>query len=140
VCQQSYPSAEILNRAGLFGGQSTALLKVCGVVGVVTDGPSRDVDELRPLGLQYVMSGVTPAHGEFSFEAVGVPVSVAGMDAVPGEVVHMDEHGACKFPADRLTDVCAMVEQFSQAELRQARILLEARSVDKIKRAWSSRA
>ena len=31
--------------------------------------------------------------------------SVAGMAVSPGEIVHMDENGACKFPADRLQAV-----------------------------------
>ncbi len=36
---------------------------------------------------------------------VNVPVSVCGMDVAPGEIIHMDENGACKFPADKLEAV-----------------------------------
>ena len=138
VCQQVYPP-EIFNRAGLFGGQSTALMKACGVVGVVTDGPSRDVDEMRPLGIQYIMSGVTPEHGDFTLRAINVPVSVAGMDVAPGDIIHMDENGACKFPADRLADICSNIDAFSKEEADQAKALLAAKTLEEIKTAWLNR-
>jgi regulator of RNase E activity RraA len=130
-----YPS-EILNKAGLWGGQSTALLKTCGVVGVVTNGPSRDVDEMRPLGVQYIMSGVTPEHGPFTIKAINVPVSVAGMDVSPGDIVHMDENGACKFPADKLADVCSNIDAFSKVEEDIAKGLLAAKTLEEINAIW----
>jgi regulator of RNase E activity RraA len=34
-------------------------------------------------------------------QSVNVPVSVGGMDIAPGELIHMDENGAVKFPADK---------------------------------------
>jgi len=48
---------------------------------------------------------VSPGHGGQDVYAVNVPVHIAGMDVAPGEIVHMDENGACKFPADRLQQV-----------------------------------
>lgn len=136
VCQQTYPP-EILSRAALFGGQSTALYKACGVVGVITNGPSRDVDEMRPLGIQYIMSGITPAHGDFSMRAINGPVSVAGMDVVPGDIIHMDEHGAVKFPADKLADVCGNIDALSREEEEQAKAVLAAKTVREVEAAWS---
>jgi len=137
VCQQAYPP-EILNRARLFGGQITALFKACGVVGVVTNGPSGDVDEIRPLEIQYIMSGVTPGHGDFAIKAMNVPVSVAGMDVEPGDMIHMDEHGAVKFPADKLADVCRNIDALSSQEEKQAKALLKAKTIEEIKKAWST--
>ena len=32
-------------------------------------------------------------------QSVNVPVSVGGMDVAPGDLIHMDENGAVKFPA-----------------------------------------
>jgi len=135
VCQQAYPP-EILNRARYFGGLSTALLKACGVVGVVTNGPSGDVDEISLLGIQYIMSGVTPGHGDFSLRAINVPVSVAGMDVTPGDIIHMDEHGACKFPTDRLADVCQNIDTLQEEDEEQAKAILSAKTLEEIKQAW----
>jgi len=115
VMEQDFPP-EILPKVGLCGGNMTTMFKTCGAVGLVTNGPSRDIDEIRPMNFQYLMSGVTPGHGDFSIKAVNVPVSVAGMDVAPGEIIHMDENGACKFPADRLADVLKNVEELAKRE------------------------
>ncbi len=137
ACQQDYPPW-ILDKAGLFGGHFTSLLKACGVVGVVTNGPSRDVDEMRPLGIQYIMSGVTVGHGEFVLRAVNTEVSVAGMDVAPGDIIHMDEHGAVRFPATALKDVCDQIEAFVHEEEQQVRALLSAGSIEEVRRIWQS--
>ena len=115
VIKQDFPP-EILPKVGLCGGNMTTMFKACGAVGVITNGPSRDVDEIRPMKFQYIMSGVTPGHGDMAIHAVNVPVSVAGMDVAPGEIIHMDENGACKFPADRLVDVYKNVTELAKNE------------------------
>jgi len=138
ACHQDYPPG-ILEKAGLFGGQSSALFKACGVIGVVTNGPSRDIDEMRPLGIQYVMSGVTVGHGDFAIRAFNIPVSVAGMDVSPGDIIHMDEHGAVKFPEERLEDICDEIDAFAEEEDVQSKALLSAKTVEEIKEAWTKR-
>ena len=104
VIQQKFPP-EIAGKVGLAGGNMTASAKAVGCVGVVSNGPSRDIDEIRPMNFQYLLSGVTPGHGDQAVHAVNVPVSVGGMDVAPGEIIHMDENGACKFPANKLEAV-----------------------------------
>ncbi len=138
VIEQDFPP-EILPKVGLCGGQMTTMFKACGAVGVVTNGPSRDIDEIRPLKFQYIMSGVTPGHGDFSMKAVNVPVSVAGMDVAPGEIIHMDENGACKFPADRLADVCKNVKELVKAEEEWAKKISVAKSAEDVLAMLSSR-
>jgi len=136
VIKQEFPP-EILPRVGLCGGQMTTTFKACGAVGVVTNGPSRDVDEIRPLKFQYIMSGITSGHGDFGIRAINVPVSVAGMDVAPGDIIHMDENGACKFPADRLADVCKNIDALVKAEEKRAKALRAAKTVEEIKAALS---
>jgi regulator of RNase E activity RraA len=85
--------------------------------------------------IQYLLGGITPGHGEMAVHAVNVPVSVAGMDVAPGEIVHMDENGACKFPADKLPKVLenlrALREEESQriAKLSRATTAAELRAI-----------
>ena len=138
VAQQKFPS-DIADSVGLFGGQMNSLLKVSGVVGVVTDGPSRDLDEIKDLDIQYIMSGVTPGHGDSVISEINKTVLVAGMDVNPGEIIHMDEHGAIKFPADKLEEVCNNIDAFGEEEDNQAKEVLEAKNVDEIKEAWLNR-
>ncbi len=139
VIKQDFPP-EILPKVGLCGGQMTTIFKACGAVGIVTNGPSRDIDEIRPLKFQYIMSGVTPGHGPMAISAINVPVSVAGMDVMPGDIIHMDENGACKFPADRLADVCRNIDALIESEEKRARAIKAAKTVEEIKTILSSKA
>lgn len=135
VIKQDFPP-DIQSKVGLAGGQMTAALKACGVVGVVTDGPTRDIDEIRPLEIQYLTSGITAGHGEMAISAINVPVSVAAMDVVPGDVVHMDENGAVKFPADSLADICKNIDAFTAKEQERADSVLASKTFAQMKAAW----
>ena len=124
--EQRFP-AEIAAKGGLAGEIMTTAMQAVGCVGVVSNGPSRDIDAIRPLEFQYLLSGVSAGYGDFSVQAVNGPVSIAGMDVAPGEIVHMDENGACKFPADQLENVLTNVralledEEHRMAQMRGAR-------------------
>ena len=115
VLEQKFPP-EIAGKVGLAGGNMTAAMKALGCLGVVSNGPSRDIDEIRPMKFQYLLSGITPGHGAMAVQAVNVPVHVAGMDVSPGEIVHMDENGACKFPANNAEAVLANVKALLDEE------------------------
>ena len=107
--QQKFPP-EIANKVGLAGGNMTAAMKSVGCLGLISNGPSRDIDEIRPMEFQNLLGGISPGHGAMAVQAVNVPVSIAGMDVAPGEIIHMDENGACKFPGDQLNAVLTNVE------------------------------
>ena len=134
VFQQKFPE-RLAGKVGLAGGNMTTAMQAVGCVGALSNGPSRDIDEIRPMKFQYLLSGVTAGHGDMAVHAVNVPVSVAGMDVSPGEIIHMDENGACKFPADRLRAVLdnarALQAEESErlARLRQASSAAEIRAI-----------
>ena len=108
------------------GGNMTTAMKMAGVEGVISDAPARDVDEIRELGgVQYLVTGAVAGHGDFAVQAVNVPVSVAGMDVCPGEIVHMDENGAVKFPREHLPDVAERVKKL---------LAIEKTRIDKLKK------
>ena len=115
----------IKRHSGLLGGNMMTSFHAMGVVGALSDGPSRDLDEIRPLGMQMMLTGTTAGHGPYQLQAINVPVDICGMDVMPGEIVHMDENGATKFPADKLDDVLRIaaklqiVEQERQAKMRK---------------------
>ncbi|MEM7533069.1 MAG: RraA family protein, partial [Chloroflexota bacterium] len=115
VLQQDFPP-EIAGKVGLAGGNMVSAMKAIGCVGLISNGPSRDIDEVREMGFQYMLSGITPGHGAQAVHAVNVPVSVAGMDVAPGELIHMDENGACKFPADKASKVLELVRALRDEE------------------------
>ena len=98
VMQQKWP-AELHRKAGLAGEIMVSSMMAVGCVGLLSNGPSRDIDAIRRLNFQLLLGGVSAGHGEMAVHAVNVPVSVGGMDVGPGELIHMDENGAVKFPA-----------------------------------------
>ena len=115
ILKQDFPP-EIKIKNGLVGGNMSTAMKRAGCVGCISDGPSRDIDEIREMDFQLLLTGVSPGHGAVSVKAVNVPVSVCSMDVSPGEIIHMDEHGACKFPASKLEEVVALCEKLAEEE------------------------
>tara|TARA_B100000029_G_scaffold516037_1_gene626276 strand:- start:15269 stop:15997 length:729 start_codon:yes stop_codon:yes gene_type:complete len=132
VIQQKFPP-EIAGKVGLAGGNMTASAKAVGCVGVVSNGPSRDIDEIRPMNFQYLLSGVTPGHGDQAVHAVNVPVSVGGMDVAPGEIIHMDENGACKFPANKLEAVVENATALQKEEEERIMAFKSASSAEEVR-------
>ena len=131
VFQQKFPP-ELAGKVGLSGGNMTSAIKAMGCVGAISNGPSRDIDEIRDMDFQYLLSGVTAGHGDLAVHGVNVPVSVGGMDVCPGEIIHMDENGACKFPADNLADVLNNARELQKEEEARMEALKNAKTADEI--------
>ncbi len=139
VLEQRFPPA-IAGKVGLSGGNMTSAMKAVGCVGVVSNGPSRDIDEIRPMKFQYILSGVTPGHGDMAVQAVNVPVSVAGMDVAPGEIIHMDEDGAVKFPAGKLEAVLTNVTALQKQEAERIGRVLKATSAAEVRAIFAGQS
>ncbi len=132
VLQQKFPE-HIAGKVGLAGGNMVSAMRALGCQGLISNGPSRDLDEVREMDFQYMLSGVTPGHGAMAVQAVNVPVTVAGMDVAPGELIHMDENGACKFPAERLEAVLANARALQQEEAARMKALQAATSAAELR-------
>ena len=52
--QQSFPP-EVAGKVGLAGGNMTSAMKTLGCLGCISNGPSRDIDEIRPMKFQYMI-------------------------------------------------------------------------------------
>ena len=139
VLQQKFPT-DIAGKVGLSGGNMTAAMKAVGCLGVVSNGPSRDIDEIRPMKFQYMLSGVCAGHGEMAVHAVNVPVSVGGMDVCPGEIIHMDENGAVKFPADKMEAILKNVRALQKQEADRMGHLRDARSADDVRAVFAGQS
>ncbi|HMN30838.1 MAG TPA: RraA family protein [Caldilineaceae bacterium] len=139
VLQQKFPPA-IAGKVGLAGGNMVSSMKAIGCVGLISNGPSRDVDEVRPMKFQYMLTGITPGHGAQAVQAVNVPVSVCGMDVAPGELIHMDENGACKFPADKLAAVLDLAHKLRAEESERMARLQAATSAAELRAIMSGHA
>lgn len=116
---------EIKKKNGLCGGNMMTAFRSLGVIGVISDGPSRDLDEIRPMGMQYMLTGVCAGHGDFSIHSINTPVNICGMEVAAGDIVHMDENGAVKFPEEYLEEVAERCERLLAYETRKQKLLSE---------------
>jgi regulator of RNase E activity RraA len=133
--EQDFPPG-VADSVGLTGGNMTTAMQSLGCVGCVSSGPIRDVDEVRPMGFQYLATGTAAGHGDMAVHAVNVPVSIRGMDVAPGEVIHMDENGAVKFPADRLDEVLENVRALEEREADLQERVREATNAAEVRAAF----
>lgn len=110
-------------RNALLGGNMMTAFKQLGVVGVIGDAPMRDIDEMRPMEVQCLFPGVVAGHGTAAIEAVNVPVHICGMDTAPGEIIHMDENGAVKFPAGYLAEILIRATKMRQYDQEKQAVM-----------------
>ena len=83
---------------GAFWGEvMSAVHKGLGLIGVVTDGCIRDIDQWAP-GFQALAGSVMPSHAHVHLHDFGKEVRVAGMLTRSGDIVHADRHGAVTIP------------------------------------------
>lgn len=139
VIAQDFPP-ELRNRVGLAGEIMVTSMMAVGCIGLISDGPSRDVDAIRKLRFQMLLGGVTAGHGEMAVHAVNVPVSVGGMDVAPGELIHMDENGAVKFPADRAEAVLDNAAAVLAGEAELFSRLRTATTAEEVRSASAARS
>jgi regulator of RNase E activity RraA len=139
VLQQRFPP-EIAGKVGLSGANMTSAMKAVGCLGVISNGPSRDLDEIRPMKFQYMLTGVSAGHGAMAVYAVNVPVSVGGMDVCPGEIIHMDEDGAVKFPANKLEAVLTNVQALQKEEATRMGRLQKATSAAEVRAVFAGQS
>ncbi len=132
VVEQKFPP-ELAGKVGLMGANMVSAAMAVGCVGAVTNGPSRDLDDVRAMQFQYMMSGATAGHGQQVLHAINIPVSVGGMDVCPGEMIHMDINGACKFPADKLEVVVENLEALIEEEEKRISKLQKAKSAAEVR-------
>ena len=100
------------------GGISASVGKRQGEAGAVVDGAVRDIDHSRGIDYPVWSSGVSPLTGKWRIEtlAVNKPVSIAGIEVRPGDLVIADECGVCFVPFARAAEVLARAQRISARE------------------------
>lgn len=119
--KQDFPE-RYKKKNGLAGGNMMTAFRSLGCVGLISDGPSRDLEEVRALGMQYMLTGTTAGHGPFCIHAVNEPVTICDMEVFPGEIIHTDENGAVKFPQEYLREVVVRCEALSRMEQKKQQL------------------
>src|ERR1700734_1107846 len=122
---------------GAFWGEvQTNVHKALGCLGTVTNGSIRDIAQVAE-GFQMLAGSISPSHAYVHVEEFGVPVTIAGMEGMSGDLIHADRHGAVVVPTDKID---AMKTALDGLMKQEARIITPARapgaSVETIKAAF----
>lgn len=105
-----------------FGGILGELCLSRGVAGVVIDGATRDVEELRERGLPVFAKGVTPA-GPFKAGPgnIGDPTACGNVVCHPGDAIFGDADGVVVVPKENLVDAFqrTQAQEHTEDRIRQ---------------------
>jgi regulator of RNase E activity RraA len=86
---------------GAFWGEvQSNIHRALGCVGAVTNGGVRDLREVEALGFQYYAGSVMVSHAYVTMVDYGTPVTIAGLEIHPGDLVHADLHGVQVIPPE----------------------------------------
>jgi 4-hydroxy-4-methyl-2-oxoglutarate aldolase len=86
---------------GSFWGEVNATMhRALGCVGTITDGPVRDVDEMRAAGFKALASRLCVGHAYSTPVRWNCEVEVFGCAVRPGQLIHADWHGFLVIPEE----------------------------------------
>ena len=101
-------------RGAIIGDEMAHQMAALGAVGAVVDGNARDIPGINRAGLSLWATGRVPGHARFSFINHGIPVVVAGLRILPGDILVCDGDGVTRISVDVAADVlkqCAEVRE-----------------------------
>ena len=101
-------------RGAIIGDGMAYQMRALGAVGAVTDGNARDVPGIEKAGLALWATGRVPGHGPFNLIDHDLPVDVAGLRILPGDILVCDGDGVTRLSVDVAADVlrqCAEVRE-----------------------------
>jgi len=90
--------------------------KRVGIIGLVTNGAVRDLDEVRKIPFFYFAPGTVVSHGKIEITEYMVPVNVGGMLVKPGDLIHGDKHGTIHIPDEIAKQVAESARKVTETE------------------------
>jgi 4-hydroxy-4-methyl-2-oxoglutarate aldolase len=119
-----------LDYAGIGGLMATAM-KYRGFAGAVIDASVRDTPQIRKLQFPVFSRGVAPSTtiNHYRVTGVNVPVTCAGVQVNPGDIVTADEDGVAVVPLARAADVLKKSQELDDTEHRMIPFIEKFRSI-----------
>lgn len=104
----------------IFGENMAHTAMYQGLAGMVTDSCARDGAELAELEMPCFAQGLaTFPPGGIEIVAADIPISCAGAQVSPGDLVVGDTDGIVVVPGNRIADVLIQVEDLDELERQQ---------------------
>jgi len=118
------------------GGLSTTVASTKGLAGSVIYGGVRDVATMRAKGFPVWSAHVTPRSGKYRLEAAEIngPITVAGVQVRPGDLVAADDTGIVFVPLERAEEVLRRVQETVAKEQRIIDMLAGGATIEEMRR------
>lgn len=109
-----------------YGGIAGSTTKHYGLVGCVSDGVMRDIDEYKLLGLPVYGKGIVTqsVRGRSSCAGYGIEVKLSGVRVRPGDYILADDNGTIVIPQEKVKQVLEFAQMVKATE---DRIIAEVR-------------
>ena len=125
-------SVEAEENVAVWGGLMTAGAVANKLAGAVLDGGVRDLVEIRrdydfPVYARSVSPGTTL--GRYKTLASNQPITIGGVEIVPGDIVVGDIDGVVVVPRAKAEEVLKLAQEIDARELEQARLIIESGSL-----------
>jgi 4-hydroxy-4-methyl-2-oxoglutarate aldolase len=99
--------------SGVWGELLSTAARARGAVGAVTDGLTRDLEQIDAMGFPVFARGTSPSDsaGRQAVRAFGEPVVCGGVEVHPGDVVFGDTGGVVAIPAALADEAVRLAEE-----------------------------
>ena len=120
-----------LDYAGI-GGLMSTTMKYRGFTGAVIDASVRDTPQIQKLQFPVFSRGVTPSTtiNHYRFAGSNIPVTCAGVQVRPGDIVVADMDGVAVVPADRAEEVLRKAQELDDIEQRTIPFIEKYKSIN----------
>ena len=99
------------------GDRIAGMIKNNGGIGLVTDGPMRDLDGIIETGLDCFCTGLNPNSPFNSGPAkIGFPMNIGGTTVSSGDIIVADSDGVTVVPFDKIDEVLKKLDRIIEVE------------------------
>ena len=99
------------------GDRIAGMIKNNGGVGLITDGPMRDLDGIIETGLDCFCTGLNPNSPFNSGPAkIGFPLNIGGTSVSSGDIIVADSDGVTVVPFDKIDEVLNKLDRIIEVE------------------------
>jgi regulator of RNase E activity RraA len=103
---------------GAVGGLMATTMKVRGLAGAVVDASIRDLPQIQRIQFPIYSRGVSPGTsvGHYRCAGVNIPVTCAGIQVRPKDIIAADEDGVVVVPAEKAGEILKKAQELDFAE------------------------
>lgn len=120
-----------LDYAGI-GGLMSTTMKYRGFAGAVIDASVRDTPQIQKLQFPVFSRGVAPSTtiNHYRFAGSNIPVTCAGVQVHPGDIIVADMDGVAVVPADKAEEILRKAQQLDDVEHRMIPFIEKYKSIN----------